>query len=117
MLFRSEDIVQFCGTPEMLDRLGRTKSISLATARRWLIKMGYRWTKTPKGQYVDGHKRDDVVRYRQQVFLPQMVEYMSRMRRWLEDSGWDIPPKVARALIIWHHDESTFYANDRRYNC
>lgn len=114
---KAEDIVQFCGTPEMLDRLGRTKSISLATARRWLIKMGYRWTKTPKGQYVDGHERDDVVRYRQQVFLPQMVEYMSRMRRWLEDSGWDIPPEVARALVIWHHDESTFYANDRRYNC
>ena len=38
---KAEDIVQFCGTPEMLERLGRTRSISLATAQRWLIKMGY----------------------------------------------------------------------------
>ena len=114
---KAEDIVQFCGTPEMLERMGRTNSISLATARRWLIKMDYRWTKTPKGQYVDGHERDDVVQYRQQVFLPQMAEYMSRMRRWLDENGWNIPPEVTRALVIWHHDESTFFANDRRHNC
>lgn len=114
---KADDIVQFCGTAEMLERLDRTNSISLTTARRWLIKMGYRWTKTLKGQYVDGHERDDVVQYRQQVFLPQMAEYMPRMRHWLNESGWDIPPEVTRAVVVWHHDESTFFANDRRYNC
>jgi hypothetical protein len=30
---KAEDIVQYCGTAEMLERLKRTKSISLATAR------------------------------------------------------------------------------------
>ena len=45
---KAEDIVKFCETPEMLGKLGRTKTISLATARWWLIKMGYRWTKESK---------------------------------------------------------------------
>lgn len=36
---KAQDIIDFCGTPEMLERFGRTKSISESTARRWLIKM------------------------------------------------------------------------------
>jgi hypothetical protein len=75
----AEDIVNFCGTPKMLERLARTKLISLSTACRWLIKMGYRWTKTPKGQYVKGHKWDDVVQYRRQVFILQIMEYSVEM--------------------------------------
>lgn len=114
---KAEDIVRYCGTPEMLERLGRTKTISVATARRWLIKMGYRWTKNPKGQYVDGHEREDVVKYRCEVFLPAMMEYRGRMRRWLENSGWDVPPEITRIVIVWFHDESTFYAHNWRQNC
>ncbi|KAI0285598.1 hypothetical protein BC826DRAFT_918689, partial [Russula brevipes] len=114
---KAEDIVIFCGTPEMLTKLGRTKTISLATARRWMNKMGYRWRKTLKGQYFDGHERDDVIRYRQEKFLPQMAEYFEHMRCWLEDSGWDIPPGIVRVVVVWFHDESTFYQNDRRQTC
>jgi hypothetical protein len=33
-------------------------------------KLEYRWTKDPKGQFVNGHERDDVVAYRQETFLP-----------------------------------------------
>ena len=66
---------------------------------------------------MDGHEREDVVKYRQQVFLPQMMEYSLRMRRWIEDHGWDIPPEVTCALVVWYHDESTFFANDRHINC
>ncbi|KAI0245786.1 hypothetical protein BJV78DRAFT_1158376 [Lactifluus subvellereus] len=46
-----------------------------------------------------------------------MMEYTSRMCCWLEDSGWDIPLEVACAIIVWFHDESTFFANDRRHTC
>ncbi|KAH9964795.1 hypothetical protein BGW80DRAFT_1179224, partial [Lactifluus volemus] len=42
---KAEDIAQYCAKPEILARLKRTKTISLATARRWLEKMGYRWRK------------------------------------------------------------------------
>ncbi|KAI0684168.1 hypothetical protein BC835DRAFT_1422518 [Cytidiella melzeri] len=34
-------IVDYTATPEVLNRLGRRKPISLATAQRWMSKMGY----------------------------------------------------------------------------
>lgn len=72
---KAKDIVHFCDTPEMLMRLKCTKTISLATARRWLEKMGYCWKCNLKGQYVDGHKRQDVVDYCQNIFLPAIMEF------------------------------------------
>ena len=42
--------------------------------------MGYRWTKKPSGQYIDGHERADVVYYRQQVFLPAWAELDQQTR-------------------------------------
>ncbi|KAH9952405.1 hypothetical protein BGW80DRAFT_1452516 [Lactifluus volemus] len=111
---KAEDIVQYCARTEILARLKRTKTISLATARRWLEKMGYRWKKNLKGQYVNGHERPDVVHYRQNVFLPVMEQYEARMRTWVDEHGWDLPRKVGRPIVGWVHDESIFYAHDRR---
>jgi hypothetical protein len=34
------------------------------TARRWLLKLGWQWTRLKKGVYMDGHERDDVKSYR-----------------------------------------------------
>ncbi|GLB43911.1 hypothetical protein LshimejAT787_1500950 [Lyophyllum shimeji] len=111
---KAEDIVRYCEKPHVLARLKRTKTISLATARRWMEKMGYRWKKNFRGQYVDGHERKDVVEYRQNVFLPAMKAFEERLRQWSEEHGWDLPPTMWRAIVIWFHDESTFYAHDRR---
>lgn len=33
-------------------------------------KLDYHWAYDPKGQYVDDHEQEDVVDYRQNVFLP-----------------------------------------------
>jgi hypothetical protein len=49
-------------------------------------KLGYRWTTTPTGQYIDGHERKDVVDYRQKVFLPLWMSIEERTRRWTADS-------------------------------
>jgi hypothetical protein len=68
------NIVHYTTNPEVRVRLKIKKTVSLATARRWLAKMGYWWTKKPSGQYVDGHECDDVVHYRQHVFLPAWAE-------------------------------------------
>jgi hypothetical protein len=107
--------VDFLNTPEMLQRLKRKKTISLVTAQRWLRKMGYRWGYDPKGQYVDGHEREDVVDYRQKVFLPKMAELVKRTILWGSKDGPSIDPEPGvRRVIIWYHDESTFYAYDRR---
>lgn len=37
--------------------------LSERTARRWLIKLGWRLSVICKGVYMDGHKREDVVKY------------------------------------------------------
>jgi hypothetical protein len=112
------DIVDYLNTPEMKAKYKLKKPISLATAQRWMKQMEYRWGKEPNGQYVDGHERPDIVNYRQLVFLPFWKNAAPNMRTWtknIEDarpvSGSGIQEKY---IVVWHHDESTFYANDRR---
>ncbi|KII87524.1 hypothetical protein PLICRDRAFT_112639 [Plicaturopsis crispa FD-325 SS-3] len=112
---RAMDMVHYLDRPEVKERLRMKKTISLATAKRWMKKVGYRWTKNFKGQYVDGHERDDVVFYRQNVFLPKWVDVEARTRRWTETNQEIAGPRQGcRPLVVWFHDESTFYANDRR---
>jgi hypothetical protein len=78
--------------------------------------MGYRWTKKPSGQYVDGHKRADVVYYRQTVFLLAWAELDKRTRLWTTDNQQIVNEALAngRVVVVWFHNKSTFYANDRR---
>jgi hypothetical protein len=80
-------------------------------------KLDYRWTKTGlKGQYVDGHEHEDVVAYRQKVFLPAVKGFRQRARDWSCEDQADqpFPRPNERHVVMWFHDESTFYANDRR---
>ena len=81
----AQDLVDYSNIPENQALHGFKKGISLTTAQRWMKKLGYRWTKDPKGQYVDGHEHEDVVRYRQNVFLPAWIHYQPQMRKWMED--------------------------------
>jgi hypothetical protein len=49
--------------------------ISEQTARRWLVKLGWRHTVIRRGVHMDGHERDDVVKYRNEVYLPAMQKF------------------------------------------
>lgn len=113
---RALDIVHYLSNSETRSRLQVKKAISLATARRWMNKMGYRWTKRPSGQYIDGHERDDVVYYRQHVYLPVWAQLDRRTRTWSDDNKaiLDEAREAGKTVVIWFHDECTFYANDRR---
>ncbi|KAH9914275.1 hypothetical protein B0H21DRAFT_676735, partial [Amylocystis lapponica] len=53
---RAMDIVTYLNSSEVRRELNLKKSISLATAKRWMRQIGYRWSKSPRGQYVDGHE-------------------------------------------------------------
>ncbi|KAH9830937.1 uncharacterized protein C8Q71DRAFT_727129 [Rhodofomes roseus] len=79
--------------------------------------MDYRWGRGPRGQYVDGHERKDVVTYHQTVFLPTLARNDDRIRTY-DTNGDEIPYSGPRPmkhrLVIWFHDKSTFYANDQR---
>ena len=57
------------------------KGISERTARRWLIKLGWRRTVVQKGVYMDGHERSDVVEYRNNVFLPAIARFETLMAK------------------------------------
>jgi len=79
---RAMDLIDFLDTPDMRKWSGLMKQIHLATAQRWMKKLDYRWAKDPKGQFVDGHERDDVVAYRQNVFLPAWAAIKEKTRDW-----------------------------------
>ncbi|THU93162.1 hypothetical protein K435DRAFT_598479, partial [Dendrothele bispora CBS 962.96] len=114
----SRHVVQFVNSPEVRARLRLKKGITDCTARRWMNRMRFRWKKEPKGMYSDGHEREDVVDYRQNIFLPQW-EKLARHTRHYNKEGKEerdvfIVGPDGKATVIWRHDESTFYANDRR---
>jgi hypothetical protein len=110
------DIIKFLATDEMKSRFKLKKNISERTAQRWMKRLDFRWTKEPKGQYTDGHEREDVVRYRQSIFLPRMRVLWPRMRKWANDGSEDKSGLIiiGKIIVLWAHDESIFYANDRR---
>jgi hypothetical protein len=111
---KAADIVQYLNTPEMKARLNLKKPISERTARRWMYRISYRWKREPKGQYKDGHEREDVVEFRQNVFLPAMSKLLGRMTKWRADGSAEPDDIGQHRVIFWNHDESTFFANDRR---
>jgi hypothetical protein len=95
------------------------KGVSLSTARRILHSEGFRYTQHKKGLYYDGHERPDVVKYRQDVFLPKMAEYRSRLVEYVVgDVSMELEKAptnfVEQRLVLCAHDEMTAQANDGR---
>lgn len=84
------DVVRFVASSEIQEKYSLAGTISLPTAKRW----------------------------RQKKFLPRMEELSKRMQWYTKDGDpeVDIPAlgTAQRRVIVWFHDESTFYANDRR---
>ncbi|EIM82662.1 uncharacterized protein STEHIDRAFT_64499, partial [Stereum hirsutum FP-91666 SS1] len=111
---RAQDIVDYLARPEVRARHNLKDTVGLSTAKRWMHIMDYRWKKTPSGQYVDGHEREDVVQYRQKKFLPTLFELLANAQIWKEGVAEARGNPPERWTIIWYHDESTFYAHDRR---
>lgn len=113
---KAMDIVHYLDQPEVKRWHKLKKSISVATAQRWMQQMGYRWQKNPAGQFIDGHERDDVVYYRQTVFIPAWTEIEFWTRAWTKNNIEVVEEQQTAQwqIVVWFHDESTFYANDRR---
>ena len=86
-----------------------------------MVKLGYRWMKELKGQYQDGHEREDMVEYRQNVFLDAWTKFEGHMHVWTDDNMHlkvDEDPSSRsdpdiKNTVVWFHDKSTFYAYDR----
>ncbi|KAF7371574.1 hypothetical protein MVEN_00012800 [Mycena venus] len=68
-----------------------------------------------KGQYSDGHERPDVVAYRQGQFLPAWWKLRARMDSWSRENLPEFGPNLpGKRVVVWFHDETIFYAHDRR---
>ncbi|PPQ68183.1 hypothetical protein CVT24_005070, partial [Panaeolus cyanescens] len=93
------------------------KKISERTARRYLNALGFRWSEPKKGQYADGHERDDVRKYRDNIFIPRYEELQQRMQQFTREG---LPAEIygprpeGKEVVAWFHDETIFYAHDRR---
>ncbi|KJA13708.1 hypothetical protein HYPSUDRAFT_151281 [Hypholoma sublateritium FD-334 SS-4] len=112
----AKKLQQYLAQDDVCAKHGIEKPIAERTARRYLNALGYRFTTPKKGQYADGHECDDVVFYRQNVFLPQWRHIQHRMDSWITaDCLPEYGPKMPGLQVIaWFHDESIFYAHDRR---
>ena len=60
--------MDFLHQPDIKAKYGIERNIGIRTARQYLNALGYRYRAAPKGQYVDGHERADVVNYCEKVF-------------------------------------------------
>jgi hypothetical protein len=89
--------------------------IRARTARRWLNKMGFIFGSSRKDIYLDGHEREDVVKYRNEIFLKSWQELSSQFVSFSENGSWEEPSDLQsdkKPVVLVTHDESTFNAND-----
>ncbi|KAJ7237080.1 hypothetical protein C8J57DRAFT_1529611 [Mycena rebaudengoi] len=110
---------------QMLEQANiQKRSISAWTAHHWLKHLDWRFGHRKNGMYVDGHEREDIVAYRTafvkrwlEQYEPRMVEYDNNGNVKKTPVGYALDGKFKGQpfrLILVTHDESTFYANDRR---
>ena len=77
------------------------------TARLWLHSLDFLQKYHRKGVYFNGHKREDVIEYREQ-FVRQLDELD---RRCIYEGHEPELLEGEKPLVQIHHDESTFYEN------
>ncbi|RPA92461.1 hypothetical protein L873DRAFT_1861488, partial [Choiromyces venosus 120613-1] len=85
---------------------------------KWLHELSYNFHDIKKSVYKDGHERTDVVKYRQEQFLPTLKVLEDHMAWWeLIDIDLHIIyspnlPEEKWPVVLIVHDESTFNTND-----
>ena len=89
--------------------------ISEKMARRWLKGLGLNYGRFRPGLYNEGHKRPDVVKYREK-FLDRFEEYERRMVQYegefMESALLPSFSAGERALVLVTHDCSCFSSHD-----
>ena len=65
---------------------------------------------------MDGHEREDVIKYQKEVFLPAMAKFKAWMAKFEGPELKRVPPMLKdgeREVIMQFHDECCFYTNDK----
>lgn len=111
----AKKVVKFLAWLEVMEKHGITKTITVRTAHRYLNMLGYRYSQPKKGTYMDGHERPDVVYERDNVYIPAIKKLKAHQHHWDIDNLPEYSPHLpGKRVIVWHHDESIFYAHDRK---
>lgn len=91
--------------------------LSVRHATVWLRKLGFEYKPHRQNHNVDGHEREDVVKYRE-TFLERMSNYEKRMLKFIgEDCEVALRPDLpedTRPLVLVVQDESCFSSNEGR---
>ncbi|KAE9386279.1 hypothetical protein BT96DRAFT_1086592 [Gymnopus androsaceus JB14] len=106
-------LMLYLNHPDVMERHGITRKISVWTARWYLNTLGFRFAHPKKGQYSDGHECEDVVYYQEWKFIPFWEKISERILKWTAEGLVEQGPLPGQQLIIWFHDESIFYAHNR----
>ena len=64
---------------------------------------------------MDGHEREDVVKYRNEVFISVMARFKTRMAKFEGPNLKQVDPVLddgQKRMIALFHDECCFHAND-----
>lgn len=108
---RTQDFCNYLNNTLLVDELDTP--ISDDTARLWLHRLGFKYMDAKRGAYVDGHEREDVVKYREEVFLPTMQKLEPFLAAQCASGGYQQGGDITELpVIIFVHDESVFSAND-----
>ena len=67
----------------------------------WMCVMQYQWGQDLQGQFVDGHKQEDIVTYHQEVFIPCWEKLEPTMHKWGDPDFEELPhePEMCRMVI------------------
>ncbi|KAH7341733.1 hypothetical protein B0J17DRAFT_566854, partial [Rhizoctonia solani] len=104
------DVVQFLSHPETCAQLIIPHPLGLHTAQWWMSQYGgFCQQAEPKGQYFDGHKQDDMLKYCQLIYLRTIYN-----NEGIPDPQCKLslcPGK--KPITIWFHDKSVFFGNNQ----
>jgi hypothetical protein len=117
----AQAIVDFVKKPTVTGHYHILKPITLDTTREWMSKLNFKWRQAPKGMYLNGHKRPDIVHYRQNVYLPTLTQREPVIQAWDKDNLSHLinpsSPSLIHHTVLWFHDQCIFYQNDwRKYH-
>jgi len=93
--------MDFLQQADIKDKYGIKHNISHKMVCQYLQALGYHYQFTLKGQYIDRHKREDVVTYRKPVFCPKWKKFMDQVATWDKDHKEHLPSGEGRWVIVW----------------
>ncbi|KAG0640742.1 hypothetical protein HOY80DRAFT_1041121 [Tuber brumale] len=95
------------------------RTISSRSSHPWLQKLGFNWKEVHKGVYNNGHEREDVKQYRNEIFIPYLGDIKPAIMQWDNDLSPISNPELLSGqlepIIMVTQDECTFNANDGRH--